>query len=119
MTRKTGNVLANGTHYSRGWSGVVLSPMIAFVASYATGLENVAWQQGELFSLEDATYGSSCSDSLLITMLQVWTQCAAWNLPRHRHQLVDKLTNRCYVPLTHGAHYPLWGIRVLCGAVRT
>ena len=56
MTRSTGNVLVDGKHYSRGWSGVVLFSMIAFVASYATGLGNVPWQQGELFSLEGAAY---------------------------------------------------------------
>lgn len=29
--------------------------MVIFVASYATGLGNVPWQQGELFSLEGAS----------------------------------------------------------------
>ncbi|KAH9077811.1 general substrate transporter [Lactarius deliciosus] len=52
LTRNTGNVLVDGTRYSHGWSGVVLFSMIAFVASYATGIGNVPWQQGELFSLE-------------------------------------------------------------------
>ncbi|KAN0136498.1 MFS sugar transporter [Lactarius tabidus] len=59
MTRNTGNILVDGTHYSRGWSGVVLFSMIAFVASYATGLGNVPWQQGELFSLEVRGIGTS------------------------------------------------------------
>jgi SP family myo-inositol transporter-like MFS transporter 13 len=48
--------LVDGTRYSHGWSGVVLFAMIAFVASYATGIGNVPWQQGELFSLEGAAY---------------------------------------------------------------
>jgi len=59
MTRNTGNVLVDGTHYSRGWSGVVLFSMIAFVASFATGMGNVPWQQGELFSLEVRGIGTS------------------------------------------------------------
>ena len=34
------------------WSAIVLLAMIFYVASYATGLGNVPWQQGELFGLE-------------------------------------------------------------------
>lgn len=52
MTQKTGNVLVAGSQYSKAWSAIVLLSMILFVASYATGLGNVPWQQGELFSLE-------------------------------------------------------------------
>ncbi|KAF8263275.1 general substrate transporter [Lactarius quietus] len=59
MTRNTGHVLVDGTHYPRGWSGVVLFSMIAFVASYAAGIGNVPWQQGELFSLEVRGIGTS------------------------------------------------------------
>ncbi|KAH9018718.1 hypothetical protein EDB85DRAFT_2154278 [Lactarius pseudohatsudake] len=33
--------------------------MIVFVASYATGIGNVPWQQGELFSLEVRGIGTS------------------------------------------------------------
>ena len=33
--------------------------MIVFVASYATGLGNVPWQQGELFGLEVRGIGTS------------------------------------------------------------
>lgn len=82
MTRNTGNVLVDGTHYSRGWSGVVLFSMITFVASYATGLGNVPWQQGELFSLEGVADGSSCGDALLIfTPFPMCIQCAASEPP--------------------------------------
>lgn len=35
--------------------------MIVFVASYATGLGNVPWQQGELFPLEVRGIGTSLS----------------------------------------------------------
>ncbi|KAH9176895.1 general substrate transporter [Lactarius sanguifluus] len=59
LTRNTGNVLVDGTRYSHGWSGVVLFSMIVFVASYATGIGNVPWQQGELFSLEVRGIGTS------------------------------------------------------------
>ena len=52
MTEHTGNVLVTGEHYSQAWSAVVLVSMIIFVASYASGLGNVPWQQGELFGLE-------------------------------------------------------------------
>src|SRR6266702_674131 len=59
LTRNTGNVVVDGMHYSHGWSSLVLFSMIAFVASYATGIGNVPWQQGELFSLEGAAYDSA------------------------------------------------------------
>lgn len=52
LTRNTGGNLVENTEYSNVWSGLVLFSMILFVASYATGLGNVPWQQGELFSLE-------------------------------------------------------------------
>ncbi|CDO72566.1 hypothetical protein BN946_scf184983.g49 [Trametes cinnabarina] len=44
--------LVDGTHYSTTWSALVLVGMILYVASFATGLGNVLWQQGELFGLE-------------------------------------------------------------------
>ncbi|THH19543.1 hypothetical protein EW146_g1641 [Bondarzewia mesenterica] len=59
LTRKTGGMLVDGTKYDHSWSSVVLFSMIAFVASYATGLGNVPWQQGELFSLEVRGIGAS------------------------------------------------------------
>jgi len=52
LTKKTGGNLVDGTEYSKAWSAIVLLSMILFVASYATGLGNVPWQQGELFGLE-------------------------------------------------------------------
>ncbi|KAI0265420.1 general substrate transporter [Gloeopeniophorella convolvens] len=59
LTRNTDDVLVDGAHYSHAWSGIVLFSMIAFVASYATGIGNVPWQQGELFSLEVRGIGTS------------------------------------------------------------
>ena len=60
----TGNILVDGSSYPKSWSGVVLASMIIFVASYATGLGNVPWQQGELFSLEVRGIGTSCSTAI-------------------------------------------------------
>ncbi|TFK32166.1 general substrate transporter [Crucibulum laeve] len=59
MTKKTGGNLIDGTDYSKTWSAIVLLSMILFVASYATGLGNVPWQQGELFGLEVRGIGTS------------------------------------------------------------
>lgn len=59
LTLKTDGQLVTGTHYAKGWSAIVLLSMIFFVASYATGLGNVPWQQGELFGLEVRGIGTS------------------------------------------------------------
>ncbi|KAI0772905.1 general substrate transporter [Trametes elegans] len=59
LTRKTGGDLVDGTQYSSTWSAIVLVAMIFYVASYATGLGNVPWQQGELFGLEVRGIGTS------------------------------------------------------------
>jgi len=61
MTVKTGNLLMEGASYSKSWSAIILLSMIIFVASYATGLGNVPWQQGELFPLEVRGIGTSLS----------------------------------------------------------
>lgn len=52
LTLKTNGNLIDGTQYSDTWSGIVLAAMIIYVASYATGVGNIPWQQGELFALE-------------------------------------------------------------------
>ncbi|KAI0705397.1 general substrate transporter [Earliella scabrosa] len=59
LTLKTGGDLIDGTEYSMAWSAIVLLAMIFYVASYATGLGNVPWQQGELFGLEVRGIGTS------------------------------------------------------------
>ncbi|KAG0697657.1 general substrate transporter [Suillus ampliporus] len=61
MTLHTGGDLVTGATYSKTWSAIVLLSMIIFVASYATGLGNVPWQQGELFGLEVRGIGTSLS----------------------------------------------------------
>lgn len=52
LTLKTGGDLVSGHGYPTSWAAIVLLAMIAYVASYATGLGNVPWQQGELFALD-------------------------------------------------------------------
>ncbi len=59
LTLKSGGRLVEGTKYSAMWSGLVLMAMITYVASYATGVGNIAWQQGELFRLEVRGIGTS------------------------------------------------------------
>ncbi|KIK71378.1 hypothetical protein GYMLUDRAFT_33531 [Collybiopsis luxurians FD-317 M1] len=59
MTTKTGGLLVENTVYPSSWADVVLFSMIFFVASYATGIGNVPWQQGEFFSLEVRGLGTS------------------------------------------------------------
>jgi MFS transporter, SP family, solute carrier family 2 (myo-inositol transporter), member 13 len=49
MTKKTGGILVDGTPYDRTWAGLVLFSMVFYVASYATGLGNVPWQQVRFF----------------------------------------------------------------------
>lgn len=52
LTIQTSGDLVQGEEYPKSWSAIVLLAMIIYVASYATGLGNVPWQQGELFGLE-------------------------------------------------------------------
>ncbi|KIO28243.1 hypothetical protein M407DRAFT_22575 [Tulasnella calospora MUT 4182] len=59
LTRKTNGVFVDGTEYPKSWSIMVLFSMVFYVGSYATGLGNVPWQQGELFALEVRGIGSS------------------------------------------------------------
>ncbi|KAG9030258.1 myo-inositol transporter [Tulasnella sp. JGI-2019a] len=59
LTRKTNGVLIDGTDYPKSWSSLVLFSMVSYVASYATGLGNVPWQQAELFNLEVRGIGTS------------------------------------------------------------
>lgn len=64
---KTGGNLVDGADYSRTWSAIVLLAMIFYVASYATGLGNVPWQQGELFGLEGEYVQSTLVHASLIS----------------------------------------------------
>ncbi|KAF5367764.1 hypothetical protein D9758_009840 [Tetrapyrgos nigripes] len=64
LTRKTSGFLVDNTSYPHSWSAIVLLSMIIYVASYATGLGNVPWQQGEFFSLEYRGLGTSLSTAM-------------------------------------------------------
>ncbi|KAL5520883.1 hypothetical protein ACEPAF_2886 [Sanghuangporus sanghuang] len=64
LTIHTNNVLVDGADYNKTWSGIVLASMIIFVASYAIGLGNVPWQQGELFELSVRGIGTSAATAM-------------------------------------------------------
>lgn len=59
LTLKTGGKLIEGSGYSSKWSSLVLTWMVTYVASYAIGLGNIPWLQGELFKLEVRGIGTS------------------------------------------------------------
>ncbi|KDN49529.1 hypothetical protein RSAG8_02231, partial [Rhizoctonia solani AG-8 WAC10335] len=63
LTKSTGGVLVDGAKYPTTWSSLVLFSMVFYVASYATGLGNVPWQQSELFALEVRGIGASIATS--------------------------------------------------------
>ncbi|KZT00707.1 general substrate transporter [Laetiporus sulphureus 93-53] len=64
MTKTTGGFLVSGTKYSHTWSSLILASMIFYVASYAIGMGNVPWQQGELFALDVRGIGTSLSTAM-------------------------------------------------------
>ncbi|EIM87168.1 general substrate transporter [Stereum hirsutum FP-91666 SS1] len=64
MTKGTGGQLIDGTDYAHSWSSVIIFAMVFYVASYATGLGNVPWQQGEFFSLEVRGIGTSLATAI-------------------------------------------------------
>ena len=59
LTRSTGGVLVEGAAYSTGYSTLLILSMLLYVASYATGLGVIPWQQGELFRLDVRGMGTS------------------------------------------------------------
>ncbi|CEL58187.1 Myo-inositol transporter 1 OS=Schizosaccharomyces pombe (strain 972 / ATCC 24843) GN=itr1 PE=3 SV=1 [Rhizoctonia solani AG-1 IB] len=63
LTKSTGGVLVDGAKYPKTWSSLVLFSMVFYVASYATGLGNVPWQQSELFALDVRGIGASIATS--------------------------------------------------------
>ena len=120
MTEHTGNVLVTGAHYSQAWSVIVLLSMIIFVASYASGLGNVPWQQGELFGLEGAyNHGSPSflrlrsvnpsSDVVSTALSSAWHR----NLPRDGLQLECEPDHQLDLPLAHGQNHAFRSIRIL------
>lgn len=59
LTAETGYRLEPGHEYPREWTLLAVSAMLAYVASYATGLGCIPWAQGELFRLEVRGIGTS------------------------------------------------------------
>jgi SP family myo-inositol transporter-like MFS transporter 13 len=51
LTLGTGGKLDPNADYPGKWSGLVLFSMIFYVFSYALGIGNIPWQQGELFPI--------------------------------------------------------------------
>jgi len=111
MTKKTGGNLVDGTQYSKAWSAVVLLSMILFVASYATGLGNVPWQQGELFSLECLLFYLLIPYQYLYLSLPQSPRNR--NFPCNSNQLGWEPPHRIYLPFPHGQDHARRRIRVL------
>lgn len=59
LTKSTAGKLIEGSDYPTAWSALVLVWMVTYVASYAIGLGNIPWLQGELFRLEVRGIGTS------------------------------------------------------------
>ena len=63
MLLPTNQVLQEGYPYPDHLTALMLVFMVFYVASYATGLGNVPWQQGEFFSTQTRMVGTSISTS--------------------------------------------------------
>ncbi|PWY99914.1 hypothetical protein BCV70DRAFT_206244 [Testicularia cyperi] len=61
MLQPTGQRLTEGYPYPESLTSAMLVFMVLYVASYATGLGNVPWQQGEFFSTKTRMVGTSIS----------------------------------------------------------
>jgi len=61
MLEPTNQRLTDGYPYPSSLTAAMLVFMVLYVASYATGLGNVPWQQGEFFSTETRMVGTSIS----------------------------------------------------------
>ncbi|PWN51662.1 putative ITR2-myo-inositol transporter [Violaceomyces palustris] len=64
MLLKTGGQLVENTEYSSTLTSLMLVFMVLYVASYATGLGNVPWQQGEFFGMDTRGVGTSISTAV-------------------------------------------------------
>ena len=83
--------------------------MIIFVASYATGLGNVPWQQGELFGLE----GGSHPSFMFPTRQRIVISSRHRHIPLNSHKLGRQSTHRLHLSLANGCHHTFRRIRVL------
>ncbi|KAJ1022237.1 hypothetical protein NDA13_005151 [Ustilago tritici] len=61
MLEPTNQRFTDGYPYPSSLTSAMLVFMVLYVASYATGLGNVPWQQGEFFSTETRMIGTSIS----------------------------------------------------------
>ena len=61
MLEPTGQRLTEGYPYPASLTSAMLVFMVLYVCSYATGLGNVPWQQGEFYSTETRMVGTSIS----------------------------------------------------------
>lgn len=61
MLEPTNQRLTEGYPYPTSLTSAMLVFMVLYVCSYATGLGNVPWQQGEFFSTETRMVGTSIS----------------------------------------------------------
>lgn len=64
LTEPTNQRLTDGYPYPSSLTAAMLVFMVLYVASYATGLGNVPWQQGEFFSTETRMVGTSISTAV-------------------------------------------------------
>jgi len=59
LTISTGGILDPNADYPTSWNAMVIFSMVFYVFSYATGVGNVPWQQGELFPTAYRGIGTS------------------------------------------------------------
>ncbi|KIS67376.1 putative myo-inositol transporter [Mycosarcoma maydis] len=64
MLQPTNQRLVEGYPYPTSYTSAMLVFMVLYVCSYATGLGNVPWQQGEFFSTETRMIGTSISTAV-------------------------------------------------------
>ncbi|SJX64935.1 probable ITR2-myo-inositol transporter [Sporisorium reilianum f. sp. reilianum] len=64
MLEPTNQRLVEGYPYPKSYTSAMLVFMVLYVCSYATGLGNVPWQQGEFFSTETRMVGTSISTAV-------------------------------------------------------
>lgn len=64
MLEPTNQRLVEGYPYPKSYTSAMLVFMVFYVCSYATGLGNVPWQQGEFYSTETRMIGTSISTAV-------------------------------------------------------
>ncbi|TKY88799.1 hypothetical protein EX895_002430 [Sporisorium graminicola] len=64
MLQPTNQRLEEGYPYPKSYTSAMLVFMVLYVCSYATGLGNVPWQQGEFYSTETRMIGTSISTAV-------------------------------------------------------